>query len=92
MEARRRILVVEDDPETAGQLLESLTANGYRWISRWMRPDLDGIAVMQQLRQDGIATPVLIVSALGELDDRVRRTSRRRWKEQTRDAQSEHFC
>ena len=93
MEARRRILVVEDDPETAGQLVESLTANGYQvdlavngndalsrvrserytvmTIDR-MLPDLDGIAVMQQLRQAGIATPVLIVSALGEIDDRVR--------------------
>ena len=30
MEARRRILVVEDDPETAGQIVESLTANGYQ--------------------------------------------------------------
>ena len=27
---------------------------------------------MQLLREDGIATPVLIVSALGEIDDRVR--------------------
>ena len=93
MQARRRILVVEDDPETAGQIVESLTANGYQvdiavngndalnrgrsesyavlTIDR-MLPDLDGIAVMQQLRQDGIATPVLIVSALGEIDDRVR--------------------
>ena len=26
----RRILVVEDDPETAGQLVESLTASGYQ--------------------------------------------------------------
>jgi two-component system OmpR family response regulator len=93
MESRRRILVVEDDPETAGQVVESLTANGYQvdvaangsdalnrgrsdtytvlTIDR-MLPDLDGIAVMQQLRQDGVATPVLIVSALGEVDDRVR--------------------
>jgi two-component system OmpR family response regulator len=92
-EARRRILVVEDDPETAGQILGSLTTNGYQ-VDRAvngndalshgrsesyavmtmdrMLPDLDGIAVMQQLRQDGIATPVLIVSALGEIDDRVR--------------------
>ena len=37
-----------------------------------MLPDLDGIAVMQHLRQDGIATPILIISALGEIDDRVR--------------------
>jgi two-component system OmpR family response regulator len=90
---RRRILVVEDDPETAGQLVDSLTTSGYQvdladngkdalqrghsatyavmTIDR-MLPDIDGIAVMQLLREDGIATPVLIVSALGEIDDRVR--------------------
>ena len=27
--AHRRILVVEDDPETAGQLVEELTTSGY---------------------------------------------------------------
>ena len=91
--SHRRILVVEDDPETAGQLVESLTSNGYKvdlatngsdalslgaagdyaviTIDR-MLPDIDGIAVMRQLRDDGIAAPVLIVSALGEVDDRVR--------------------
>ncbi len=88
-----RILVVEDDPETAGQIVDSLTTGGYQvdlaisgsdalrrgaaseyaviTIDR-MLPDLDGIAVMRQLRDDGVATPVLIVSALGEVDDRVR--------------------
>jgi len=93
LEARRRILVVEDDPQTAGQLVESLTANGYQvdlagtgsealrrgcsadyavmTIDR-MLPDIDGIAVMQYLRKDGVVTPALIVSALGEIDDRVR--------------------
>ena len=30
MEGHRRILVVEDDPETAGQLVEQLTTSGYR--------------------------------------------------------------
>src|SRR5262249_20439656 len=34
--------------------------------------DVDGIEVMRSLRQQGIATPVLIISALGEIDDRVR--------------------
>jgi len=90
---RRRILVIEDDPETAGQLRDSLTAHGYEvdlavngsdalnrarsadyvvlTIDR-MLPDIDGIAVMQRLREDGIVTPVLIISALGEIDDRVR--------------------
>ena len=28
-EGRRRILVIEDDPETAGQLVDSLATNGY---------------------------------------------------------------
>jgi two-component system OmpR family response regulator len=88
-----RILVVEDDPETAGQLVEQLTTSGYEVdlatngteaLSRGascdyavitmdrMLPDIDGIAVMQQLRNDGVAAPVLIISALGEVDDRVR--------------------
>ena len=90
---RRRILVIEDDPETAGQLAESLATSGYQvdlatcgnealrrgaasdyaviTIDR-MLPDIDGIAVMRQLRDDGVAAPVLIISALGEVDDRVR--------------------
>jgi len=37
-----------------------------------MLPDVDGITVMRQLRQRGIAAPFLIISALGEVDDRVR--------------------
>ena len=93
MGSHRRILVVEDDPETAGQLLEQLTSSGYQVdlastgdeaLSRGatcdyavitidrMLPDIDGIAVMRQLRDDGIAAPFLIISALGEVDDRVR--------------------
>jgi two-component system OmpR family response regulator len=88
-----RILVVEDDPETAGQIVEQLTSSGYEVdlatngteaLSRGaacdyavitidrMLPDIDGIAVMRQLRDDGVAAPVLIISALGEVDDRVR--------------------
>jgi two-component system OmpR family response regulator len=93
MIAHRRILVVEDDPETAGQLMDSLTTSGYQvdlaasgtealirgvagdyaviTIDR-MLPDIDGISVMRQLRDGGIAAPVMIISALGEVDDRVR--------------------
>jgi two-component system OmpR family response regulator len=90
---RQRILVVEDDPESSGQLVDALTTNGYQvdlaatgndalhrgssaeyaviTMDR-MLPDIDGITVMRRLRQDGVVTPVLIVSALGEIDDRVR--------------------
>ena len=89
----RRILVVEDDPETAGQLVEQLSTSGYQvdlansgsqalnhagtcdyaviTIDR-MLPDIDGIAVMRQLRDDGVSSPFLIISALGEVDDKVR--------------------
>jgi two-component system OmpR family response regulator len=35
-------------------------------------PGLDGLEVLRQLRGRGSATPVLMVSALGEIDDRVR--------------------
>src|SRR5262250_434641 len=91
--ARRRILVVEDDPVTAEQLADSLETDGYQvdlaadgntalgrgrstdyvvmTIDR-MLPGLDGITVIRQLREDGIVTPALIISALGEVDDRVR--------------------
>jgi two-component system OmpR family response regulator len=93
MEGHRRILVVEDDPETAGQLVEQLTTSGYRVdlaasgseaLSRGaagdyavitidrMLPDIDGITVMRQLRDGGTAAPFMIVSALGEVDDKVR--------------------
>src|SRR5437899_12463835 len=35
-------------------------------------PYIDGIQVIRRLRADGIFTPALIISALGEIDDRVR--------------------
>src|SRR5215831_12793780 len=37
-----------------------------------MLPQIDGIEVIRRLREEGIATPTLIISALGEVDDRVR--------------------
>jgi len=90
---RRRVLVIEDDPETAEQLVESLATNGYEvdlavngndGLSRGrtseyavmtidrMLPGIDGIAVIRRLREGGVTTPALIISALGEVDDRVR--------------------
>ncbi len=91
--AARRILVIEDDRETAGQLVECLEGGGYEvdlagdgatalrlaeaadyavmTIDRLL-PGIDGIEVIRHLREKGIATPALIISALGEVDDRVR--------------------
>jgi two-component system OmpR family response regulator len=89
----RRVLVVEDDQETAGQMADCLVEGGYSvdvaasgpeafergrtgdyavmTVDR-MLPGLDGLEVVRQLRSSGVATPALIISALGEVDDRVR--------------------
>jgi two-component system, OmpR family, response regulator len=91
--AHRSVLVIEDDRETAEQVVDQLASNGYRvdlaldgndglnrarsadyavmTIDR-MLPGIDGITIIRQLREEGIVTPALIVSALGEIDDRVR--------------------
>ncbi len=37
-----------------------------------MLPKLDGLSVVRALRTEGVRTPVLILSALGEVDDRVK--------------------
>src|SRR5690606_29501765 len=37
----------------------------------WMLPDLDGIAVCRELRQGGDTTPILMLTARGELRERV---------------------
>jgi two-component system OmpR family response regulator len=90
---RRRILVIEDDPETAEQLVDSLATHGYQvdlavdgrdglelgrtadyavmTIDR-MLPEMDGLAVIRHMRDAGVVTPALIISALGEIDERVR--------------------
>jgi two-component system, OmpR family, response regulator len=89
----RRVLVIEDDTETAGQLADCLMASGYEvdvaadgdkglrraltagyavmTVDRLL-PQIDGIEIIRRLRAQGITTPALILSALGEVDDRVR--------------------
>ena len=91
-EGQRRILVLEDDRETAQQLVDSFSNSGYQvdlavdgddgllrgrsneyavmTIDRIL-PGLDGLIVLRRLREDGIVTPALILSALGGTDDRV---------------------
>jgi two-component system OmpR family response regulator len=88
-----RVLVVEDDRETALFLQRSLKENGHvaevagdgemglvlaregGWdvlIVDRMLPRLDGLALIETLRREGARTPVLILSALGAVDDRVK--------------------
>ena len=50
-------------------------ATSERWdvmIVDRMLPGLDGLSIIQAVRAAGILTPVLVLSALGKVDDRVR--------------------
>jgi two-component system OmpR family response regulator len=91
--ALRRILVIEDDAETARQIVDFLTTRGYDvalavdgdeglrlgktgeyavMVIDRMLPSVDGLAIIRHFRDEGLLTPALIISALGEVDDRVR--------------------
>src|SRR5262245_59220634 len=88
-----RILLIEDDTETADAIVSELTERGFevRWapdgiggldraresspdalIVDRMLPGMDGLTVIEALRKDQVRTPVLVLSALGAVDDRVR--------------------
>jgi two-component system, OmpR family, response regulator len=88
-----RVLIIEDDRETAAFLQKSLKESGHRadtvhdgmaglamaeaggydvLIVDRMLPQKDGLSVVQSLRGQGDKTPVLILSALGQVDDRVK--------------------
>jgi two-component system, OmpR family, response regulator len=40
-------------------------------VSDRMLPHVDGLTIIEQMRSKGIGTPVLVLSALGSVDDRV---------------------
>lgn len=88
-----RILLIEDDAETAEAIVAELADRGFevQWagdgvdgLSRArasspdamivdrMLPGMDGLSVIDTLRKDQVRTPVLVLSALGAVDDRVR--------------------
>ncbi|QHP66668.1 response regulator transcription factor [Bradyrhizobium sp. LCT2] len=88
-----RILLIEDDAETAEAIVAELADRGFevQWagdgvdgldrartsspdamIVDRMLPGMDGLAVIEALRKDQVRTPVLVLSALGAVDDRVR--------------------
>jgi two-component system, OmpR family, response regulator len=92
-EAMTKILLIEDDCETAEEITAELQQRGYEteWgasgiegldKARACRPDamivdrmlpgMDGLTIIEALRQEQVHTPVLVLSALGSVDDRVR--------------------
>ena len=87
-----KILVIEDDQETALYLANGLTEEGYVvdiradgqeglmqamdetyevLIVDRMVPGLDGLSLVRKLRTAKVKTPVLFLSALGEIGQRV---------------------
>lgn len=87
-----RILVVEDDADTADYIAKGLRETGYTVehvadgrdglylasssdfdvvIMDRMLPGMDGLSVVKALRAGGVETPILILSALAQLDERV---------------------
>ncbi|MFO1154070.1 MAG: response regulator transcription factor [Rhodospirillales bacterium] len=88
-----RVLIIEDDDETAGYLTKGLTESGHladraangtdglgmalsgsyhALVVDRMLPGMDGLTLVRVLREEGVVTPVLILSALGQVNDRVR--------------------
>ncbi len=91
-----RLLLIEDDPQTASFVAEALRGNGHAveiehdgeaglaaaspprdripWdvviVDRKL-PGLDGLSVVRLLRARGIRTPILFLTALDGIDDRV---------------------
>lgn len=89
-----RVLVVEDDPQTANEIRAALGDHGFDVecavtgregllkaagetydaivLDRMLPGGLDGLGVLATLRTAGIEVPVLILSALSAVDERVR--------------------
>jgi two-component system OmpR family response regulator len=87
-----RVLVVEDDVDTADYIAKGLREAGFTVehvadgrdglylssssafdaiVMDRMLPGMDGLSVVRALRAAGVETPILILSALGQLDERV---------------------
>jgi two-component system OmpR family response regulator len=88
-----KILTIEDDPTTAGEVARELIARGFdvdtaadgveglRLASTGaydaitldrMLPGLDGLSIASSLKERGLDTPILMISALDDVDERVR--------------------
>jgi two-component system OmpR family response regulator len=88
-----RVLLIEDDSETADEIVAELVHHGYEveWAATGIEgldkarstepdaiivdrllPGMDGLTIVEALRRERVKTPVLILSALAAVDDRVR--------------------
>jgi len=89
-----RVLVVEDDPQTADEIKAALADHGFEVeraasgregllkaaadpydvivLDRMLPGGIDGLGVLSTLRAAGVDAPVMILSALSAVDERVR--------------------
>jgi two-component system, OmpR family, response regulator len=88
-----KLLVIEDDQDTANFILRGLTEQGHVadhakdghdglllgleqkydvLIIDRMLPKLDGLALLKTLREGGVKTPAIFLTAMGSIDDRVK--------------------
>jgi len=87
-----KVLIIEDDAETAEFVASGLTASGHQpaiaangrdglqaaiadkfdvVVLDRMLPGLDGLSVIALMRSEGVSTPVLFLTNLSGIDDRV---------------------
>lgn len=87
-----KILIIEDDAETAAYIANGLKEHGHTvdlaatgrdglflaagepydlMVVDRMLPELDGVSIVKTIRSGGVTTPVLFLTALGGVDDRV---------------------
>jgi two-component system, OmpR family, response regulator len=88
-----RLLLIEDDKETADEIRAELCERGFDvdWAADGLEgldkaraggvdaiivdrllPGMDGLTIIEAIRYEGMRTPVLVMSALGAVDERVR--------------------
>ncbi|MET4247267.1 response regulator transcription factor [Bradyrhizobium sp. LA6.7] len=88
-----KVLLIEDDHETANEIVAELADRGYEvdyaatgiegldkaraaeadvMIVDRLLPGVDGLTIIEVARKEQVRTPVLVLSALGAVDDRVR--------------------
>jgi len=88
-----RLLLIEDDRETASEIMAELADRGYDvdWAASGidgldkaragtadvmvvdrLLPQVDGLTIIEAARKEQVRTPVLVLSALVAVDDRVR--------------------
>jgi two-component system, OmpR family, response regulator len=88
-----KLLLIEDDRETADEIVAALTEQGFEveWAGTGidgldkartgaadvmvvdrLLPGMDGLTIVEALRREQVHTPVLVLSALSAVDDRIR--------------------